>query len=287
VGDPDAYVYARSSAKPFQAIPLLLSGAADDLGLTDEELAVVCASHNAEEPHLAAVRSILERAGLSEDDLQNGAHPPMYAPAAAELAREGEEPGQVHGNCSGKHAGMLALCVHEGWETAGYRDPDHPTQQWILEIVARVCGLERDEILMAVDGCGAPAFAMPLKNLAVGFARLATGENLPDELAGAARRIRRAMREHPYMVAGTGRLDSAVMQGTDLVAKGGAEGVFAAASPEGWGLALKISDGAMRAVRPAALASLARRGVEVPEAPGPLPVEDLHGVPVGRIEPLL
>ena len=95
------------------------------------------------------------------------------------------------------------------------------------------------------------------------------------------------MREHPYMVAGTGRLDTVVMQGTDLVAKGGAEGVFAAASPEGWGLALKISDGAMRAVRPAALASLARRGVEVPEAPGPLPVEDLHGVPVGRIEPLL
>ena len=287
VGDPDAYVYARSSAKPFQAIPLLLSGAADDLGLTDEELAVVCASHSAEEPHLAAVRSILERAGLSEDDLQNGAHPPIYAPAAAELAREGEEPGQVHGNCSGKHAGMLALCVHEGWETVGYRDPDHPAQQWILEIVARVCGLQRDEILLAVDGCGAPAFAMPLKNLAVGFARLATGENLPDALAGAARRIRGAMREHPYMVAGTGRLDTAVMQATDLVAKGGAEGVFAAASPEGWGLALKISDGAMRAVRPAALALLARRGVEVPEAPGPLPVEDLHGVPVGRIEPLL
>jgi L-asparaginase II len=128
---------------------------------------------------------------------------------------------------------------------------------------------------------------MPLKNLAVGFARLATGENLPDGLAGAARRIRGAMREHPYMVAGTGRLDTALMQATDLMAKSGAEGVFAAASPEGWGLALKISDGALRAVRPAALASLARRSVEVPEILEPLTVEDLHGVPVGRIEPLL
>jgi L-asparaginase II len=286
-GDPDGYAYARSSAKPFQAVPLLLSGAADSFGLTDEELAVVCASHNAEEPHLAAVRSILKKAGLSEDDLQSGAHPPMYAPAAAELARRGEEPGQVHGNCSGKHAGMLALCVHEGWETASYRDPDHPLQQRIFETVARVCGLERDEILRAGDGCGVPSLAMPLRNLATGFARLATGENLSDDLAGTARRVRRAMREHPYLVAGTARLDTAVMRGTDLIAKSGAEGVFAAGSPDGWGLALKISDGTTRAVSPAALAALARRGVEVPETSESRPVHDLHGASVGSIEPLL
>jgi L-asparaginase II len=286
-GNPDGYVYARSSAKPFQAIPLLLSGAADAFGLTDEELAVVCASHNAEEPHLAVVRSILKKAGLSEDDLQSGAHPPMYAPAAAELARRGEEPGQVHSNCSGKHAGMLALCVHEGWETASYRDPDHPLQRRILETVARVCGLERDEIPRAGDGCGVPALAMPLRNLATGFARLATGENLSDDLAGAARRVRRAMQEHPYMVAGTARLDTAVMRGTDLIAKSGAEGVFVAGSPDGWGLALKISDGTTRAVCPAALAALTHRGVEVPEMSESRPVHDLHGASVGSIEPLL
>jgi L-asparaginase II len=287
VGDARSYVYARSSAKPFQAMPLVLSGAAEALGLADEELAVACASHNAEEPHLAAVRSILQKAGLSEKELQSGAHPPLYAPAAAELARNGEEPEVIHSNCSGKHAGMLALCVHQGWETGGYRDPDHPLQRWILEIVARFCGLARDEILLGGDGCGVPAFGMPLENLATGFARLATGENLPDDLAGAAGKIRRVMREHPFMVAGTGRLDTAVMVGSDLVSKSGAEAVFCSGSPEGWGLALKISDGAARALRPAVLPILARRGVDVHDAPLFRPVSDLHGVEVGRIAPLI
>jgi L-asparaginase II len=287
MGDPGGYVYARSSAKPFQAMPLLLSGAADAFGLTDEELAVVCASHNAEEPHLAAVRSILRKAGLSEEDLQCGAHPPMYGPAAEELARRGEEPRRVHGNCSGKHAGMLTLCAYEGWETASYRDPDHPLQWRILQTVAQICGLERDAIPLAGDGCGVPSIGMPLRNLATGVARLATGENLSDDLIEAARRIRRAMRGHPYMVAGTGRLDTTVMRGTDLIAKGGAEGVFAAGSPDGWGLALKISDGTARAVSPAGLAALARQGVEVPQTPESHPVHDLHGASVGRIEPLL
>jgi L-asparaginase II len=286
VGDAGGFAYARSSAKPFQAIPLILSGAAGALGLTDEELAVACASHNAEEPHLAAVRSILQKARLSEGDLQNGAHPPLYAPAAARLARSGEEPKPIHGNCSGKHAGMLAVCVHEGWETGSYRDPDHPLQRWILEIIARFCGLEREEILSGGDGCGVPAFGMPLENLATGFARLATGENLPDDLTEAAGRVRRVMREHPYMVAGTERFDSAVMSSTDLVSKSGAEAVFCAGSPEGWGIALKISDGAGRALRPAALTILARRGVDVPGEPETRPVRDLHGETVGRIVPL-
>jgi L-asparaginase II len=285
VGDAEGYAYARSSAKPFQAIPLVLSGAADTLGLTGEELAVACASHNAEEPHLAAVRSILEKARLSENDLQNGAHPPIYAPAAAELVRSGEKPKVIHGNCSGKHAGMLVVCVHEGWETESYRDPDHPLQRWILEIVARFCGLQRDEILPGGDGCGVPAFGMPLSHLATGFARLAAGESLPDDLTEAAGRIRRAMQEHPYMVAGTDRFDTAVMGGTDLVSKGGAEAVYGAGSPEGWGLALKISDGGSRALRPAALTVLARRGVDVPGESETRPVRDLHGVVVGEKGP--
>ena len=286
MGDAEGYAYARSSAKPFQAIPLILSGAADALGLTDEEVAAACASHNGEDPHLAAVRSILGKARLSEEDLQNGAHPPLYAPAAVELARSGEEPKSIHGNCSGKHAGMLAVCVHEGWETGNYRDPDHPLQRWILEIVGRFCGLERDEILPGGDGCGVPAFGMPLTNLATGFARIATGESLPDDLAEAAGRVRRVMREHPYMVAGTDRFDTAVMGGTDLVCKGGAEAVFCAGSPEGWGLALKISDGGTRALRPAALTILARRGVDVQGESEIRPVRDLHGEAVGRVVPL-
>lgn len=282
-GDPDGYAYVRSSAKPLQALPLILSGAADTYGLTDEELAVACASHNAEERHLQAVRSILHKAGLSEKDLQSGAHPPMYAPAAAALMRRGEEPRNIHGNCSGKHAGMLAVCVHEGWETATYRAPDHPLQRWISALVSQVCAVEPGSLLAGGDGCGLPAFAMPLRGLATGFARIATGGHLPDGLSAAALRIRDAMRAHPFMVAGTGRLDTEVMEATDLVTKMGAEGMFAAGSPDGWGMALKVSDGAGRAVRPAVRAALSRMGVTLLESESAV-VRDLHGVEVGAVD---
>jgi L-asparaginase II len=285
VGDPEAYIYARSSAKPFQGLPLVHSGAADAFGLTNRELAVVCASHNAEEPHLVAVRSILEKAGLTEDDLQSGAHPPLYEPEADKLIRSGEVPRPIHSNCSGKHAGMLAVCVHEGYETATYRDPAHPLQRHILGLIAEVCGLREDEALVASDNCGVPAFALPLRSFATGLARLATGNALPDELALAALRIGEAMREHPFMVAGSGRFDTDLMESTDLLVKGGAEAVLAVGSQDGWGMALKVSDGAVRAVRPAALAALGSMGVEVPEVVSD--VRDLNGEKVGEIWPLI
>jgi L-asparaginase II len=284
-GDPEAYIYARSSAKPFQALPLVRSGAADALGLTDDELAVVCASHNAEEPHLTAVTTILEKAGLTEDDLQSGAHLPLYEPEADRLIRSSEEPRPIHGNCSGKHAGMLAVCVHEGYDTATYRDPAHPLQRRILGLIAEVCGLRDDEVLVAGDNCGVPAFALPLRSFATGLARIATGKALSDDLAIAALRIRDAMREHPFMVAGTGRFDTELMDSTDLLVKGGAEAVLVVGSQEGWGMALKISDGAVRAVRPAALAALGGMGVEVPEEISS--VSALHGEKVGEIRPLI
>jgi L-asparaginase II len=284
-GDPEAYVYLRSSAKLFQALPLILSGTADAFDFTDEELAVACASHNAEESHLAAVRSILEKAGLSEDDLQSGAHPPMYGPAAAELVRRGEEPRAIHGNCSGKHSGMLAVCVHEGYETLGYRDPAHPLQMGILGLIAEVCGVEEDEVLVAGDNCGVPAFALPLRSFATGLARIATGEELPDHLAEAALRLRDAMRAHPFMVAGTGRLDTEIMERTNLLVKGGAEAVLAVGNPAGWGMALKISDGSQRAVRPVGLAALEHMGVGVGD--GDSIVRGLHGEEVGEIEALI
>ena len=288
LGDPEGYVYVRSSAKPFQALPLVLSGAADAFGLVDEEISVASASHNAEPHHVAAARSILRKANVSEDDLQNGAHPPLHAPSAARLVRSGESPRAIHGNCSGKHAGMLAVCVHAGWDPAGYRDPEGPLQELVRDTVAKVCGVAPEDIRLAGDGCGVPVFAMPLENLALGFARLAAGghEDFPNDLNAAMRRVRDAMRDHPYMVAGTGRFDTTLMEATDLVAKSGAEGVFACGSPAGWGLALKVSDGAGRAVAPAALAALARRGVEVPPETARFPVNDLHGEIVGEIEPL-
>src|SRR5215213_274572 len=285
VGDLEAYVYLRSSAKAFQALPLILSGTADAFGLTDKELAVACASHNAEEPHLAAVRSILEKAGLSEEDLQSGVHPPMYGPANEKLIRRGEEPRPIHSNCSGKHSGMLAVCVHEGYETLDYRDPGHPLQRRILGLIAEVCGVEEDEVLIAGDNCGVPAFALPLHSFATGLARVATGDELPDHLVGAAMRIRDAMRSHPFMVAGTGRFDTELMERTHLLVKGGAEAVLAVGSRDGWGMALKISDGAVRAVRPAALAALGGMGVEVPEVV--TDVRDLYGEKVGEIWPLI
>jgi L-asparaginase II len=284
-GDPEAYIYPRSALKPFQALPLVLSGAADEFGLTDEELAVACASHNAEESHLAAVRSILDKAGLSEDDLQSGAHPPMYGPAAAKLVRKREEPHPIHSNCSGKHSGMLAVCVHEGNETLDYRDPGHPLQRRILRLIAEVCGVEEEEVLVARDNCGVPAFALPLRSFATGLARIATGDRLPAQLAGAALRIRDAMRSYPFMVAGTGRFDTELMERTRLLVKGGAEAVLAVGGTEGWGMAIKISDGSERAVRPVALAALGRTGVEV--GAWDTAVRGTHGETVGEFEPLI
>lgn len=264
---------------------MILSGAADHFGFTDEEIAVVCASHSGEERHLSLVRSILQKAGLSEGDLQNGPHLPFDASAAEQLACSGQPPRSIHGNCSGKHAGMLALCAYEDWSLRDYREPGHPLQRQITQLVAEICSPEEDELLIGGDGCGVPSFAMPLRSLATGFARLATGEGLSDELTEACGRIRESMRTYPHLVAGTGRFDTELMQGTNLVVKGGAEGVFACGSSEGWGMALKISDGTGRAVRPAALSMLARYGMEIP---GPIESElrDLNGEVVGSIYPL-
>ncbi len=286
-GDPEGYVYLRSSAKPFQALPLILSGAAEDYRLNAREIAVACASHSGESGHLSAVRSILRKAGLSEDDLRNGAHPPLHGPSATRLARNGEEPRPIHGNCSGKHAGMLAVCVHEGWDTESYRDPEHPLQRKILEVISRVCGVSRARIVVAGDNCGVPTFALPLRNLAVGFVRLASGNGLEGELAEAAGIIREAMRGNPEMVAGTGRFGTSLTRETDLVAKSGAEAVFACGSPEGWGMALKVSDGGSRAIRRVVPALLAGRGVEVSRGVVSPAVHDLSGEPVGEIKALI
>jgi L-asparaginase II len=296
LGDPGGYVHLRSSAKPFQALPLVFSGAADAFGITREEISVACGSHSAEPRHLAAVRSILRKAGLSEDDLQSGAHPPMHAPTAARLVKGGEEPRPIHGNCSGKHAGMLAVCAYAGWDPAGYRDPHGPLQKLVQRTVAKLCGLEQAEVWFAGDGCGVPALAIPLGNLALGFARLGAGgeagaDDFPEDLLEAVRRVREAMCAYPYMVAGTGRFDTKLMQTTDLVAKSGAEAVFAAASLESgtqpaWGLAFKVSDGAGRAVAPAVGAVLTNRGVRVLAEMRDQKITDLHGEEVGKVAPL-
>jgi L-asparaginase II len=180
---------------------------------------------------------------------------------------------------------MLAVCAHEGYETLDYREPRHPLQRRILGLLAEVCGVEEDEVLVAGDNCGVPAFALPLRSFATGLARISTGEELPDVIAGAALRIRDAMRSHPFMVAGTGRFDTDLMGRTHLLAKGGAEAVLAVGDPRGWGLALKISDGSQRAVRPAAIGALRRVGVEL--GSWDAAVRGLHGETVGEFEILI
>ena len=285
-GEAEAPAWVRSSAKPFQALPLVASGAADALGLTDEEIAVACGSHSGERTHLEAVRSILLRAGLSEDDLQSGAHPPLHAPAGEFLGRSGRSPRSIHGNCSGKHAGMLALCAYLGWDTQSYREPGHPAQRLILEAVRGMAGASEGEVTLGGDGCGAPAFALPLSALAVGFARLASGRGAPEDLAESAGRVRRAMREHPFMVAGSGRFDTRLMRGSPVLCKSGAEGVFAAGTESALGLAIKVSDGAGRGVEPAAVSLLDVSGEQLSEN-SENAVTDLRGVEVGSLSSLV
>ena len=255
-GTPALLVFARSVAKPFQAIPLIESGAADALSLTPGELALCCGSHGGEPRHVEVVLAMLARLGLEESSLACGAHAPMHAASAQALRQAGREPGRVHNNCSGKHAGMLALARHQGWPLAGYEQPEHPVQQRMLEEVARWTGLSADSIPTAVDGCGVETYAVPLERLAHAYARLAGEARRRD---GAARRVVRAMVQHPEAVGGTDRLCTELMRvtGGRILVKVGAEGVYCAGIPGAeLGVAVKVEDGATRASEPALVAAL-------------------------------
>ncbi len=255
-GNAELVVYARSSVKAFQALPLVEDGAADRFGLSPAELALCCASHNAEPRHLDGVRAILRRIGADEDALACGPHIPMGAAAARALASQGEEPTRIHNNCSGKHAGMLALARHHGWPLAGYHRPEHPVQGRVLDEMARWTGVPGDEIQTGTDGCGVPTFALPLTALAGAFARLAAAARAAEP--GPARVVS-AMVQNPEYVAGVGRLCTDLMRvaGGRIFAKVGAEGVYCAGIPGAeLGVALKVEDGATRAAEPALLAVL-------------------------------
>jgi L-asparaginase II len=249
LGDVERPVFPRSSVKALQAIPLVESGAADAFGLTDEELAIACASHSGDLVHIDAVRSLLTKAGLDESYLACGAHWPVSDQAMRALMQAGRRPQPVHNNCSGKHAGMLAAAVHLGLNPRGYERPDHPQQVMIAGIISETCGvrLERDGI--GVDGCSVPTWSLPLRALARGFARLGSGEGLAPARAIAAARLLEACFAAPELVAGEGRFDTIAMRALApaLFVKGGAEGVHCASLPElGLGVALKVDDGAKR-----------------------------------------
>lgn len=254
-GEPDRPTFPRSAIKPVQALPLVESGAASAFALSDEELALAAASHSGEPCHTERVAGWLARLGLSESDLECGAHAPAGAAADGPWTR-------LHNNCSGKHAGFLTVARHLGVPTRGYVDRAHPVQRLVSAAIHDLTGTRPDTIPWGIDGCGIPTFALPLSGLARAMARLAAGA-LPAPRATAAATILAAMRTHPQLVAGTGRFDTIVMRTLpDIIVKGGAEGCHAAIIPaKGWGVAVKIEDGAKRASEVAVLAVLRHLGV--------------------------
>lgn len=246
-GDVQLVSYLRSSAKPFQLLPLIESGAADRFGFTDAELAIIAGSHSGEPRHVAVVQSILNKIGLPDSALQCGLHVPFNPESAKALRAAGREPTVLYNNCSGKHAGMLAQAIDRGLSTTDYLDPQHPVQVAIRLRLAELGELSVDQINVGVDGCSAPCFAMPLHASALAFAKLAeAGSRMQD--AGLARVVR-VMMDYPEMVAGEGRLDTDLMRAIPkrVVSKGGAEGYHGMGvvmeNGPALGVAIKIGDG--------------------------------------------
>lgn len=261
-GDVERPVFPRSAVKPLQALPLVETGAADAFGLGAAEIALACGSHSGEPRHVELARRWLARLGLDEAALACGAHPPLDAAAAEALIRQRRAPTPLHNNCSGKHLGFLTTARHLGEPVAGYLEPGHPVQRRVTAALAGMTGHDPAATGWAVDGCGIPTHALPLRAIARGMARLGAPHGLAPARRAAAARIRAAMAVHPELVAGRGRLDTAVMRAApEVLVKAGAEGVFTACLPAlGLGVALKIADGAKRAAEVALLAVLERLG---------------------------
>jgi L-asparaginase II len=256
-GEGGLVTFMRSAAKPIQALPL--TRALPELA--EEELAIACASHLARPEQLAAVRALLARAPAGEDELECG-------PA-------GDPPEPIKHNCSGKHAGMLALCRAHGWDSRGYRLPDHPCQRAMVAEVAAAGDLGESELGTGIDGCGVVSFALPLERMALAFARL--------ERLDGGDRVAAAMRAHPALIRGPEGVDTTLMRAQEgWIAKGGADGVMCAAGPRGLGVALKIEDGSSRAVGPALAAFVARLGYPVGKLER-VPIENSRGQVVGEI----
>ena len=262
-GDPGTRLFFRSSAKPFQAMPLVLSGAADAFGFTTEELALSAASHDGTAHHQAVVSSMLAKAGTGESDLRCGYSPPVDGSEKAKVELGLDPPTQIKCECSGEHAGMLAACQHRGWPTATYHTPDHPLQREVLATIAAVTGIPDSALILATDGCGIPTFGAPLHAFARAYAVLADPHHArwigPPALRDALLRVRSAMTAHPEMIAGEGNLDTDLMRLTDghIVAKLGAEGLLCLAIPEHQlGIAITDAGGSPRGLGAATIAVL-------------------------------
>jgi L-asparaginase II len=267
MGDIDTPVFLRSTAKPFIAAAAIKYGVAQRFGLEESEIALMAASHSGESFHVEGVRSILRKIGLPQSALQCGAHAPYNAAAAMELERAGEPYTALHNNCSGKHAGILALCLVLGSDPATYMEIENPAQQEILRFCARMTNDDPATMPLGIDGCGIPVFATSLQQAALAFMRFATLDGIDAADAHALRIVREAMIAHPWHTSGTGEFDATLIDagGGAIACKAGAEGVHGdAVIASGAGLALKVIDGTKRAVAPAALACLDELGELTP-----------------------
>lgn len=299
-GDTSKPIFLRSSAKPFQALPFVEGGHADELGLTARQLSILCASHAGTDEHVALVRELLAIDGFSEDQLRCGVHTPYDRATAMRMLRQGEEWSTLRHNCSGKHAGMLLFSAAIGADLEGYLDRSGTVQQAIMAAFAEMTGIPSGEVVVGIDGCSAPNFAIPLPAAAHAYARLMDPSRLSEPRAAACRRIVRAMVDHPIMVSGEGRFDTELMQvvAGRLLAKGGAEGYQAIGVPQGSllghqaaGITLKAHDGdqGKRAVGLATLAVLRTLGLISPSEIGSMsafdarPLYNFREIEVGEI----
>jgi len=297
LGNPETVTFWRSSAKSFQAIPFLKNGAASAFGFSEREIALACGSHSGEAIHVETVAKMLGKIGLSETDLRCGTHPPFDEKRAEEMLRTGEQPTQLHNNCSGKHAAMLAYAKHAGADLETYERAENPVQQAILDCVAEFSGVPRDRIKIGIDGCAVPNFALPISGMAKSFARLVfPPKTFDEETREACRRIVSATLAHPEMIGGTNRLDTMIMRAArgKIISKIGAEGVYSAGvlpSPRwktGLGIAFKIEDGDDKRARAVVLIELLRQleilGADDLKDISPLAIKNRRGDTVGKVE---
>lgn len=259
LGEPYKLAYMRSAAKPFQAFAVLDCGAVDYFGLTEKELAVICGSHYAEDFHVLAVISILFKIGLDERYLQCGPSYSISSKVTMDYVKKGVEKKNVFHSCSGKQAGMLAIAAKEGYDARTYLDINNPVQQRILDVIAYFTEMDREKIIIGIDGCGAPVHGMPLINMAKAYMKLANPARVEEKYVGSLRKIGMIMTGYPEMIAGTGAFDTELMKVTRgrLVAKMGSDGIYCVgAMRKDIGIAIKIEDGNIKVLPSVVLETL-------------------------------